>query len=328
MSTLFFKMGGGSSITAGSIDNAVLRADGTGGATLQNSAILIGDASTATANNVQIAVNHAGQTNSSLVLNPMGSGAIIIGPPPDGTATGGNARGAGAVDLGAGAGVGRSVATQVASGAQSFLLGGFRNSAITQSSGVLGGSLNTASGINAVVIGGATNTASATHAIAHGAQAAATRQNMRAHGGAQISTPGDKQAGTVVMGKQTANATPTELTLDGSNPSGTVITSSNRFILGVSQTVFFDAYILGRSNGGTDNACYHRRGCIKRDGSNNTALVGAIQTIGTDIETDAAWDVTIQADDTNDALQILVTGSSSLIVNWTCELQFRESIRT
>lgn len=48
-----------------------------------------------------------------------GQGALIYGPPPDGSTYGGNARGANAIDIS----MGRSAATQVASGAQSIVLG-------------------------------------------------------------------------------------------------------------------------------------------------------------------------------------------------------------
>jgi len=106
-------------LTAGSVDNAILRADGTGGTALQSSDILIDDAATATQSNVAIANQHAGQTNSSLVLTPKGNGALIAGPRPAGTASTGNARGNSAVDLQ----LSRSAATQVASGLNSFVVG-------------------------------------------------------------------------------------------------------------------------------------------------------------------------------------------------------------
>jgi hypothetical protein len=45
------------------------------------------------------------------------------------------------------------------------------------------------------------------------------------------------------------------------------------------------------------------KSCIKNVGG-TTTLVGTVETIGTDIEDNAACDVAITADDTNDALQI------------------------
>ena len=108
----------------GSTDNSVLRADGAGGATIQASGIVIDDATASTAQNVTIA-NADPASNSSLVLSPKGTGAFILGPKPDGTATGGNARGTYAVDLQYGS---RSTAAQVASGSYSTVAG-YRNTA-------------------------------------------------------------------------------------------------------------------------------------------------------------------------------------------------------
>lgn len=69
----------------------------------------------------QLACESAGTgiANMNLVLSPKGTGALIAGPMPDGTATGGNARGARSVDLQ----LNRNAATQVASGTSSFTAG-------------------------------------------------------------------------------------------------------------------------------------------------------------------------------------------------------------
>lgn len=119
----------------GSVDNAVLRADGTGGETLQSSAFVIADNATASPNNT---VNHAslqatgGTTNVSVSIVPKAAGAFCLSA-PDGTTTGGNARGDNAIDLQ----TSRGAASQVASGSAS----------------VVAGTNNTASGIQATAVG-------------------------------------------------------------------------------------------------------------------------------------------------------------------------------
>jgi hypothetical protein len=143
---------GGSS---GSVDNAVLRADGTGGATLQNSDILIDDATTSPQNNVAILNDHQGQTNSAIVLTPKGDGAFILGlrpgwlSPPSGAAfrIGGNERGSYAVDLQ----LTRGLPEQVASGLQSVCLGA--NNTAFFDYGVAIGSDNASGGLGAIAIG-------------------------------------------------------------------------------------------------------------------------------------------------------------------------------
>lgn len=100
------------------------------------------------------AVITADTTNTNLVIAPNGTGGLIASI-PDGTTTGGNARGDNAVDLQ----TRRFNANQVASGAYSTVLGGSENKA-TGALSVAGGWLNTASGERSVVPGGYQNTAS------------------------------------------------------------------------------------------------------------------------------------------------------------------------
>ena len=165
--------GGGIGGSTGGVDNAVLRADGTGGATLQNSGLVIDDSTTSTQNNVALVNNHLSQTDSSVVITPKGGGAFILGPKPDGTAVGGNARGSSAVDLQLTKNDALQVASgnfsvvsggsaNTASGINSTVSGGGNNFAFGSSSFIGGGSNNQASGTNCVVVGGTLNTTSST----------------------------------------------------------------------------------------------------------------------------------------------------------------------
>ena len=54
-----------------------------------------------------------------------------------------------------------------------------------------------------------------------------------------------------------------------------------------------------------------------------TSLVGTVSTVGTDVEDAGAstWDVTITADNTNDALDIKVTGATSTTIRWVVVVQ-------
>jgi hypothetical protein len=151
-------------------------------------------------------VNNAADTTSALVLSPKGAeGAIILGPRPDGTATGGNPRGAYAVDLQ----LRRAAATNVASGFESALLGGRNNTAsgsdsvvISSISGTASGELSTvlgsnnatASGLSSVVIGGSVSTASGANSIAIGQYCVADRPSMIAHTAFVPASAGQTQA--------------------------------------------------------------------------------------------------------------------------------------
>jgi hypothetical protein len=337
--------------TLGTVDNAVPRADGTGGVTAQGSDISIDDATTSTQANVAITNQHAGQTNSALVLSPKGTGALIAGPKPDGTATGGSARGSRAVDLQ----LQRNAANQVASGANSFIGGGrinrasgadaivvggsSNNSTGSDSPIIVGGSENTASGQNgATVVGGYKNQASGQFssfvgagghysgsnvgntasgsfsAVLCGTGALADRFGMQAHCSGSFSgtTSGDAQRANFVMRNKTTTNSAVELFLDGSATRLTI--PSGKYLTGTIN-------IAGIKSDGATAARYIRQFSIKNVAA-TTSLVGTVDTVGTDIANSTT--ISITADDTNDALKVEVTGITSETWRWVAAVDVVE----
>jgi hypothetical protein len=112
--------------------------------------------STATTQSTAVIQNTT--TNSGIALVPNGTGAITADI-PDGTATGGNARGANAVDLQ----MLRSAANQVAGGVYSVISGGRENLIYAGPNGYsfIGGGQNNINGYggHSVIVGGLNNTA-------------------------------------------------------------------------------------------------------------------------------------------------------------------------
>jgi hypothetical protein len=108
-----------------------------------------------------IATNAA--TNVDAVFSPKGTGSILAQIPDNGTG-GGNKRGTNSVDFQQV----RSSNTEVASGTESVVLGGYRNRASGTRSVVIGGISNVASGTEAVVLGGDSNTATNDNALSGG----------------------------------------------------------------------------------------------------------------------------------------------------------------
>jgi hypothetical protein len=96
--------------------------------------------------------------------------------------------------------------------------------------------------------------------------------------------------------------------------------SSTRLTITAGKVFAFTARITGIKSDGTAVAEYVRKGVIKRI-SNTTSLVGSIEAIGTDIEDNASTDVAITADDTNEALQINVTGIASETWRWVAVVE-------
>lgn len=96
-------------------------------------------------------------TNAALVIAPNGTGALVA-QIPDGTATGGNARGSNANDFQRS----RTAASQVASGNNSVICGGSNNTASIEHNFIGGGKNNSTTGFDGYtsIVGGLDNTIS------------------------------------------------------------------------------------------------------------------------------------------------------------------------
>jgi hypothetical protein len=301
--------------TLGTVDNAVPRADGTGGVTAQGSDIVIDDATTSTQNNIAITNQHSGQTNSSLVLSPKGTGAFILGPKPTGAASTGNARGIYAVDLQ----VIKNANTRIASGQYSVIGGGQENTASGNYSYVGGGYFGTASGNHSVICGGGNeaatlgNQATANFSgILNGVATLADRQGMQAHAFGRFAANGDAQRARFVLRNKTTTNSAVELFLDGSSTRLTI--PSGKYLTGTIN-------IAGIKSDGTAAASYIRQFSIKNV-AGTTSLVGTVNTIGTDEA--ASTSISITANDTNDALKVEVTGITSETWRWVAAVDVVE----
>ncbi len=329
----------------GSTDNAVLRADGAGGATLQSSAIVIDDLYTTSPNSTVNTVclkPTGGTTNVNLALVPKGTGAFTLAV-PDSSITGGNVRGANSIDISSK----RNAATHVASGSEAVVIGcrvlasgsgsvaigtdasasGGRNS-LAMCGGTASGYETFAFGYSTVASGGNTAiamgnactasgdygsfatgnscTASGNISQAIGNNALATRRGQWARSAGYFAAAGDCQEVAFLLNTKTTNATPTTLfCTDGASRltirSGTMLTAIVK--------------VCGIKSDGSAAAVYWRLVAIKNVGG-TTSLVGSVQILGTDIEDNASTDVSITADDTNDALQINVTGIAGETWRW------------
>ena len=190
--------------------------------------------------------------------------------------------------------------------------GGRYNTASANYSTVGGGINNTASGYFSAVAGGVGNTASGYYStIAGGNRAKADRLGMEAYSSGVFGVQGDAQRASFILRKTTINNTPTTLFLDE---------VFARLTIPNNKIMSFIANITGVRDGGADVAMYVRQGIIKNV-SGITSLVGTINTVGVDIESNSATDVAITADDSNDALQINVTGITGQAWRWVAHVQ-------
>jgi len=174
-------------------------------------------------------------TNIPLVLQPKGTGALQA-QQTDSTATGGNARGANAVDWQ----TSRATAAQVASGQLSFIGGGTNNIASQYNSTIVGGFGNTVSQVASFIGAGSTNTASGAYGAIISGVGNTTAGYMNFIGGGFTNSGTSGSAVTTQSG--TMNGT-TAVTLSGSNAnikvgqliSGTSI-ASDTYVAAISGT--------------------------------------------------------------------------------------------
>ena len=193
---------------------------------------------------------------------------------------------------------------------QATIGGGAYNTASNYYATVGGGWNNTASGYAAAVPGGRNNTASGDYAIIPGGwQAAATHYGEMAYTAGAFVSSGDAQTSVYVLRAVSSGTTVTELFLDG---------SSRRLTIASGRTVTFDILVVARSYNG-ESAGYRIIGVIENVGG-NTTLIGTLSK--TDLgEDDTDWDVTVGADDNNDALRIQVQGGTSDTVRWVATVR-------
>lgn len=181
----------------------------------------------------------------------------------------------------------------------SFIIGAVSD--ITASHAVAMGYSNTVSNIGGFAIG-YSNTVSADYSIALGRGCTSTRYGEIAHASGNSTTG---KTSIFTSQRSTTDATQTELLAGG-----------ERITIATDTTCTFTIQISAQqdSTSGGNAAAYKIEGCIKNI-SGTTSLVGSI-TKTVIAEDDAAWDVTAEADDTNDALAIKVTGKAATNIRW------------
>jgi len=290
-------------------------------------------------------------TNSDLALVPKGNGALLA-QVPTGTTAGGNKRGTYAVDLVRF----RLNAANVASGDYSFLGGGYDNKASAFYSAVAGGQGNFATGnssfvgggidnqannISSVVAGGRLNVASGDYsAIGGGREHIANSAFSTVSGGAYGSTrgvigyhafpacngpilpvPGGlSQAGLLVLGAETTDATPTVIRSNTSAASTT-----NQLILPNNSAYYVFGYAIANVTGAGDTKSWIMSATIKR-GANaaSTTVVGSLVASQQGDAGASTWDIALTADTTNGGLAVTVTGQAGTTIRWVCKLETTE----
>lgn len=129
-----------------------------------------------------------------------------------------------------------------------------------------------------------------------------------------FSTDDDAQSLVFVLRNQTTDDTQTEIFTNGS--TGDIAVASDC-------TISFRINIVARrTDADNESAAYFFEGAIDNN-AGTTALVNAIGKVIV-AEDNMAWDATVTADDTNDSINILVTGESAKTINWVARAETAE----
>ena len=271
-----------------------------------------------------------GLSSIDTVLQPKGTGAVLA-QRSDSTATGGNKRGANAVDLQ----TSRAAAANVASGLSSVIVGGASNTTSSQNGVVVGGSGNSATtGTNIFIGGGSSNSASGAYStISGGANNTLTGQYSAISGGRAsdrarkvlMSSGQPMQAWPLGLHrearwscKQTTDATANQAMVS----NGSAASGCNQVTLANNSAYYCKINIVAWRSADTTAKSWTRVALIRR-GANAAATVLVFGSISSDAgdASLAACSITLSADTTYGCLKVGVTGLAAVTINFVAEVQ-------
>jgi hypothetical protein len=216
--------------------------------------------------------------------------------------------------------------SNTASGQNAAIVGGNSNTANQQYASVFGGQSNTASNLYAAVISGTNNSANSTKSIVIGGDNGITRSIAGnfvtpASDGPITSSSGRQQLATLLLGRQTTDATATVLASNSSAASTT-----NQVILPNNSAYTFQGTCIANVTAGGTTSGWKFEGVIKR-GANaaSTALVAAVTPLVIAQDAGAVtWVLAITADTTNGGIKVEVTGAAATTIRWVTKIETTE----
>jgi hypothetical protein len=267
-----------------------------------------------------------GSTNQDAVIQPKGNGALLA-QLPDGTATGGNKRGANAVDLQ----TVRSNADEVASGQYSVIIGGTGNKSTNIASSIIGGQSNIASGISSFVGAGTSNTASGNYSavpsgvvntasggnsVVVGSYGIANKTNMFVHGGGVFNVDaGENQMEIYQLSTITTNATPAILDSDGGSPG-----ANNTIAIESGAAYAYQIMLSALCITDSTTASYISVGNVY----NNAGTLSGADTVINDHNDIGLITISVNFNSTDDRLDIEVEGISAKTIRWGATVTMRK----
>ena len=150
-----------------------------------------------------------------------------------------------------------------------------------------------------------------------GTQARVRYANQVSTSGGQFAAAGDAQASRYHLRNTTSNATATNLWRDGA-------TGTQRIVIPAQSTWSFKIWLAAYNSTDGIGAAWTINGGIRRDNASGTALLGTPTVTQYADASMSGASVAVTADDTNEALQIQVTGLASKTIRWHAVVETSE----
>jgi hypothetical protein len=141
-------------------------------------------------------------------------------------------------------------------------------------------------------------------------------RGQRAYSSKPFAALGDAQHGQLIASNTTIGSGTAILYLDGTLASALITVPSGK-------VYFCIINIGGITTAGAAGAQLVRKVAIKNVGG-ATSLIGAVSTIGTDAATTTGTSVSILANNTNDSLEITVSGDDTRAMRWVATIDYVE----
>jgi len=158
--------------------------------------------------------------------------------------------------------------------------------------------------------------ASGDYSHAEGYGSKAYLQGQYTSSGGSFNAQGDAQYSRLVLHADTTEATPEVMYIENSSAAG-------KLSIPASTCWRFDGVVIATTKNCSLSSSWTIKGVIHRDASNNTEVVWSTVTEDVD-EIDTAAAVTCTANDTNEALNINITGKSETSIRWVAYVELAE----
>lgn len=265
-----------------------------------------GDTNTASAQEATVGGGSANQATAARAT--VGGGDTNVASGQESTIPGGNLNTAAGEQSAIGGGDSNSINS---SGTESVIGGGKSNSITAAQSVIAGGEQNLASAGFAAVGGGTFNQATGIGAtVPGGIGGLADKVGQLAHSAGSFAAIGDAQTSELMWRIATSDATANvEMFHDAISARATIATG---------KSWLFEVLLVGRSSAGV-TAAWRVTGAIQNNGG-TVSLVAAVANAMLADGTGGTWGVTanfvVDADNTNKALRMRVTGAAATAIRW------------